>query len=298
MGSLSMLWSCIAASNFAAETLHRSLGHGDVGMDRFEELVVGRFIVGDVQGCYRTLERLIRHLRSAADEVELWLAGDLVNRGPDSLAVLRWALEEEVTCVLGNHDLYFLALVAGVAPSKGHTLGDLLAAHDCADLADWLRHQPLLLQDESEVMVHAGLHPEWTLEQAHALSRRIEQTLQGSGWRDFLTAVFARSADPLVEAVNCLTRIRMVDANDHPEYAFSGAPEDAPDGLRPWYERSRALKAGRTVYFGHWAALGHRRLPHAISLDGGCVWGRELVAVEASSLEVFTEPAAPGDPCA
>lgn len=258
---------------------------------------MGRFIIGDVQGCFQTLRRLLPRLENECESGELWLAGDLVNRGPDSLAVLRWAIEHNIRCVLGNHDLYCLALMAGVARPKSHTLEQVLGADDRQSLEDWLRQQSMLIEDGAEVMVHAGFHPSWSLAHAHSLSRQIESCLQGPDWRDFLSAVFHGSTDPLIAAVNCLTRIRMVTEHDEPDPHFSGVPEAAPPGLVPWYTRSIALTAERTVYFGHWAALGHRQLPYAISLDGGCVWGRHLVAVKAGSFESYREPAAPGDPC-
>ena len=256
-----------------------------------------RFIIGDVQGCFQTLTRLIHRLGDDVEVDELWLAGDLVNRGPDSLGVLRWAAANQIRCVLGNHDLYCLALMAGVARPKSHTLEQVLGADDRQRIEDWLRQQPLLIQDDKEVMVHAGFHPSWSLAHAHSLSRQIESALQGPDWQDFLTAVFRGSSDPLVTAVNCLTRIRMVTENDEPDPHFSGAPEAAPSALVPWYTRSVALSEEHMVYFGHWAALGYRQLRHAVSLDGGCVWGRELVAVNAGTLESYREPAAPGDPC-
>ena len=256
---------------------------------------MARYIVGDIQGCFQSLQHLLQTAGFVAGQDELCAVGDLVNRGPDSLATLRWAVEQDITCVLGNHDLYLLALAAGVAKPKNHTLHEILAAPDRNILIEWLRHRPLLLIDEEVGLVHAGLAPAWSLHEAQVWSERAEQALAGSDWRGFLKRIFEGADSPLVDAVNCLTRIRMCTADGTPDYRYSGSPEQAPQGLRPWFETSQALNEDRPLYFGHWAALGHRRLAGAIALDGGCVWGNEMVAIRSDDGHVTRIACVDGD---
>lgn len=249
------------------------------------------YAVGDIQGCMTSFERLLGALAFAADRDRLWLVGDLVNRGPRSLDVLRWARAHDhaITAVLGNHDVHLLARVAGVADAKRRdTLDDVLAAPDRDDLVDWLRHRPLLHADDTHVMVHAGLHPRWTVARARALAGELEAGLRSPDWRAWLRQL-AGAAPPWSDALTGAPRVRALlafflrvrcvhpDATPVPD--FDGAPEDAPAGTLPWYALPSPAWATHTAVFGHWAAHGLRVSARWLALDSGCVWGNALSAV-------------------
>ncbi len=250
---------------------------------------MGKYVVGDVQGCFHSVERLLATIdfRTASDE--LLFAGDLVNRGRHSLDMLRWAAQSRCRTVLGNHDLYFLALSAGLKTRKEHTLGEALAAPDLSDLVCWLRHQPLLIEEGDAVLVHAGLHPDWTLSDARRWARALESNLRGPDWARFLRSVFeSKKRSPMMDALDVLTRIMMVDESGLLDHQYKGSPERAPPSLAPWYARLTLEDPKTTVLFGHWAALGHRSMGAFVSLDSGCVWGRELTAFRLDDRRSFT----------
>jgi bis(5'-nucleosyl)-tetraphosphatase (symmetrical) len=242
--------------------------------------VVARYAIGDIQGCMASLERLLGLVDFKPSVDRLWLVGDLVNRGPRSLDVLRWArdLGDTVTCVLGNHDLH------------------LLAAPDCERLIDWLRTRPLLHVDAPHVVVHAGLHPRWTIADAAARAAEIERELRGPGWRAFLTQLAGPpprwddrlgGGDRWRAILAYLVRARTLRADGRVEPDFDGRPADAPTGCVPWFAFPNAAWATHTVMFGHWAALGLDIGPHHVGLDTGCVWGRSLTALRLDDRMVF-----------
>ena len=255
------------------------------------------YAVGDVQGCWDSLHALLRRIADegaeGGDGARLWLAGDLVNRGPRSLEVLRWAMREEragrLVAVLGNHDLHLLARVAGVRErGKRDTLDQVLAAPDRDELVDWLRHRPLLHRDGDRLMVHAGLLPAWTAEDAEDLAREIEAELGGPGWARVVgewprapeawrpgMAPAARRA----LALSALVSIRMVHPDGAMERGFSGPPADAPAGCVPWFDHPARRSRDVRVVCGHWAALGLLVRPDLAALDTGCVWGGRLTAL-------------------
>jgi bis(5'-nucleosyl)-tetraphosphatase (symmetrical) len=260
---------------------------------------VARYAIGDVQGCMSSLERLLT-LISFSRHDHLWLVGDLVNRGPRSLDVLRWAREHEasITCVLGNHDLHFLARAAGAAPAKKRdTLDELLGAPDCDRLADWLRHRPLVHVDRSYILVHAGLHPRWTADEARRLGGEIERELQGPSWRAFLAQIGGSSPprwDPRLGGgdrwraiLAYLVRARTLRADGRVEPSFDGPPTNAPPGCVPWFAVPDPAWGTHTVVFGHWAALGLAIGPRHFGLDTGCVWGKTLTAIRLDDRMVF-----------
>lgn len=238
-----------------------------------------------------SLERLLDRLGYDRDRDRLWLVGDLVNRGPRSLDVLRWARAQgdAVTCVLGNHDLHLLARAAGVAGEKKRdTLDAVLAAPDRDALVDWLRARPLVHVEGEWLMVHAGLHPRWSAARARALASELEDGLRGDDWRGWLGQLAGKAPawrDDLAggERVRALlsyfARVRTCDAAGVPHPEFDGPPADAPAGYRPWFELSSPAWASHTAVFGHWAALGLSLGPLHCGLDSGCVWGKSLTAL-------------------
>ena len=247
-----------------------------------------------------SLDRLLT-LISFSHHDHLWLVGDLVNRGPRSLDVLRWAREHEslITCVLGNHDLHLLARAAGAAGAKKRdTLDEVLAAPDCDRLVDWLRHRPLVHVDRSYIMVHAGLHPRWTAEDAQQLGGEIEQELRGPGWRAFLAQIANGGPPPRWDPrlgggdrwraiLAYLVRARTLRPDGRVEAGFDGPPTQAPAGYVPWFAVPEPAWGTHTVVFGHWAALGLAIGAHHLGLDTGCVWGKALTAIRLDDRMVF-----------
>ncbi|MBK8479906.1 MAG: symmetrical bis(5'-nucleosyl)-tetraphosphatase [Proteobacteria bacterium] len=263
------------------------------------------YAIGDLQGCYDTLQALLVRIDYRRERDRLWLAGDLVNRGPRSLEVLRWAQAQGdgLVCVLGNHDLHLLARAAGVTGKrKRDTLDALLTAHDRDSLVTWLGQRPLLHREGGWLLLHAGLPPQWTLAQAEEEARAAESALRGPDARRLLeqwsegAAAIGRGSNagrpPLRRqalTLHLLTRLRMLRPDGEPAYAYTGPPAQAPPGLVPWFSRWRDARV--TVLFGHWAALGRYSAPGFEALDTGCVWGGALTALRLEDGAVFAEPA-------
>ncbi|HUQ02121.1 MAG TPA: symmetrical bis(5'-nucleosyl)-tetraphosphatase [Kofleriaceae bacterium] len=250
------------------------------------------YAIGDVQGCMDSLERLLVAIDYQRGRDRLWLVGDLVNRGPRSLDTLRWARDQgdSVVAVLGNHDLHLLARAAGTAEAKRRdSIDDVLAAPDRDELVDWLRARPLLHVEDDLVLVHAGLHPRWTVARALALAGELEAGLRGTAWKQWLTQL-GGAPPPWSESLegaarvrallSFFVRVRCCDVDDaEPVTDFDGPPEDAPEGAVPWYALPDPAWADHTVIFGHWAAHGLRMGERWIATDAGCVWGKGLTAV-------------------
>ena len=255
-----------------------------------------------------SLERLLSLIAYSPSRDQLWLVGDLVNRGPRALDVLRWAIERGagITCVLGNHDLHLLSRVAGAAAEKKRdTLDDVLAARDLDRIVDWLRARPLFHVDGSLAMVHGGLHPQWDVPTAQKLASEVSAELRGPGWRAFLAQLGTgtpRSAhqpnpprwhaglgggDRWRAIVAYLTRARTLRADGRIEPDFDGHPRDAPAGCVPWFAMPERAWATHTIVFGHWAALGLDIGAHHVALDTGCVWGKSLTAYRLDDRMVF-----------
>jgi bis(5'-nucleosyl)-tetraphosphatase (symmetrical) len=253
------------------------------------------YAIGDIQGCYDPLRALLDALRFDPDADTLWLTGDLVNRGPKSLKTLRFvkSLGNSAITVLGNHDLHLLALSAGKLRYRNRfeTLQRIFKASDCDDLVDWLRHRPLAHYDKSlkTLLVHAGTHPAWSAKKTIARAAEVEAALQSDKYKKVLGRMYGNSpvewspelAGPqrLRFIINCLTRMRMLTRKKHLSLSHSGSPFQARKNLIPWYAFEDPAWAGTRVVFGHWSALGLIVLPHLISLDTGCIWGRQLTAV-------------------
>lgn len=261
------------------------------------------YAIGDVHGCLETLERLLDRLDFDADRDRLWLVGDLVNRGPESAGVLRWArrqaerMGERFVTVLGNHDLHLLAAADGVAPPRPNdTFDGVLTAADRDELVGWLRRRPLLHLEDGYLVVHAGLLPEWSvataLELARSLSTRLASPESAAGFlhRPTTTGDLVPETRRLQDALYAFTRLRMLTEAGEPS-GFAGSPEEAPAGLRPWFDLDHHRGDELTVITGHWAALGVRLREDLIALDSGCAWGNELTAIRLDDRHVVSLPA-------
>lgn len=258
-----------------------------------------RYVIGDVQGCAEPLQALLAQCAFDPGQDRLWLAGDLINRGPGNVAVLRYlrSLGERATCILGNHDFFFLAVVAGaVEQGADDTLHDLLEAPDLEVLVDWLRRLPLLHVEEGFAMVHAGLLPQWSIAQAQSLAREVEVALRGDDWKAFLRNLWGgkpnvwrddlQGPDRLRIIVNSLCRLRFLRPDGSIDLKPKGRPEETPGHL-PWYEAADARWRSHTIFHGHWSALGFRQTGQVIALDSGCVWGGALTAWRLEDSAVF-----------
>lgn len=254
------------------------------------------YAIGDIQGCMSTLEKLLAKIEFDPAEDRVWLAGDLVNRGPRSLAVLRWArdLGNRARVVLGNHDLHLLAAWSGLRKRKSlDTLDRVLEAKDGPELIDWLRTRPIMHRGKGHAMVHAGLHPRWSLKKASRLAGELEAALSGDDWQERLAAIYSgrmRSWRKSLEgdanlraALSFFVGVRCVLPDGTP-CDYRGRPEDAPGDCQPWYADR---DDDEVLLFGHWALHGHRRTKRWVALDSGCVWGGKLTAYRLGDRAVF-----------
>lgn len=257
------------------------------------------YAIGDVQGDNAALQRLLKKFEFDHADDTLWFVGDLVNRGPDSLGVLRFVkdLGDRATTVLGNHDLHLLALASGAqAPRQRDTLQPILAAADRDELIDWLRQRPLAYFEEGFLLVHAGILPEWDLPTALGLAAEVEAALRAPDYKTFLADLYGnaparwdaglRGLDRLRLTINVLTRMRMLSDDGALDFDHKGRPDEAPRELTPWFELPRA-SGSTAVVFGHWSALGLMLRDDLIALDSGCVWGRQLSAVRLEDRALF-----------
>ena len=254
------------------------------------------YAIGDVQGCNEELQALLARLAFDPAQDRLWFVGDLVNRGPDSLQVLRFvrALGDSAVVVLGNHDLHLLCVAEGYARKRDDdTLDGLLAAPDAPQLLAWLRGRPLMHVEHQYAMVHAGLLPQWSLERASALAREVEAALRDASYRDFLANMYGGTPsawredlagwDRLRVIVNAMTRLRFCNAAGEMELRAKGTA--APPGYRPWFELRAAEEL--PIICGHWSALGLRLADRLVALDSGCVWGGSLTALRLEDRNLF-----------
>jgi len=253
-------------------------------------------VFGDLQGCLPCLERLIRQVERDAPGAPWWFCGDVVNRGPASLETLRFVrdLGARAVTVLGNHDLHLLAVAWGIRKAhRSDTLHEILAAPDRAALLDWLRTRPLAHLDGDHLMVHAGVLPAWDAAQTVALAGEVSTALGGADPLSFLQTMYGnepaawderlRGADRHRVVVNALTRLRFCTPEGVMEFATKDAADAAPPGHLPWFEVPDRRTRGLTVVFGHWSQLGLMQRPGLLALDTGCVWGRQLTAVQLAT---------------
>ena len=254
------------------------------------------YCIGDIQGCDSALERLLDVIDFSASRDTVYLLGDLVNRGPDSAAVLRrcMAASGALQCLLGNHDLHLLASAYGVrSPSRRDTLASVLDAPDRTALLDWLRQQPLARQHrlggQSLLMVHAGVLPAWSAQDALALADEVHAVLRSADILDFLQQMYGNTPDHWSDSltgtarlrviVNALTRLRFCTPEGVMDFASSDSADAAPPGMLAWFDVPGRRSADTLVAFGHWSTLGWLERPNVIGLDTGCVWGGCLSAV-------------------
>lgn len=259
------------------------------------------YAIGDVQGCFAALENLVKAIDFDSSTDRLWFVGDLVNRGPDSAAILRYVkgLGPAAVTVLGNHDLHLLAVAAGSVPLRQKdTFHDVLDAPDRDDLLTWLRRQPLLYRSDGLVLLHAGLLPQWSVDNAAGYAAEVEHALQSDGFPALLRALYETAeirqwtdtlGDParLVTITRVLTRLRICSLTGEMRLSFKQPPTEAPPGFLPWFEVPSRKSAAATLVFGHWAALGLHLTPTILALDSGCVWGRQLTAVRLEDRRVY-----------
>ena len=254
-----------------------------------------RYAIGDLQGCVEELRTLLSRLKFSADRDRLWFVGDLVNRGPDSLAALRLVrdLGDNAVVVLGNHDLHLLAVACGVQRRRrSDTLDAVLAAPDRDALIEWLRLRPLAHLEGNDLMVHAGVVPQWTAARTLALAAEVSSALrrdpralfehmygdEPERWDERLAG-----AERLRFIINVLTRLRLCTADGRVDISIKGPPPPPPSPLRPWFEHPQRASRDVRVIFGHWSALGLVERSGVLGLDSGCVWGGSLTAANLDS---------------
>jgi bis(5'-nucleosyl)-tetraphosphatase (symmetrical) len=267
------------------------------------------YAIGDIQGCQDSFLHLLDGCRFDPAKDRLWLVGDLVNRGPNSLATLRFvkSLGDAAITVLGNHDLYLLMVAEGVEKRRGKddTLDDILDAPDREELLDWLRRQRLCHVEQGFCLVHAGLLPQWSVPQARALAAEVEALLQGDAYRETLKHMWgsepAQWSDDLTGwdrmrvVVNAMTRMRFCSPAGLMEFKTKGEVKNAPKGFLPWFDVSGRRSADHVLVTGHWSALGLKIKPELLALDSGCLWGGHLSAVRLEDRQVFQVDCSPGE---
>jgi bis(5'-nucleosyl)-tetraphosphatase (symmetrical) len=273
------------------------------------------YAIGDVQGCFGILEKLLRRIEFAPGQDRLWFAGDLVNRGPDSLGVVRFvrSLGEHAVTVLGNHDLRLLAIFHRVREGRPQdTLETLIAAHDAPELMTWLAQRPLVHREGPHTMLHAGLVPSWTSDDARTYAQEVEAVLcDPAAMKPFLAAMslpperagarVLKDADRWDDALTgmprltfiskVLTYLRVCDTDGRVFLDFTGEPAQAPAPFMPWFKVPGRKSCDTTVVCGHWSALGLHLRDNIRALDTGAVWGRGLTAYRLDDGSIFTEPA-------
>ena len=266
------------------------------------------YAIGDLQGCFFSFQDLLKKIQFNTEHDRLWFVGDLINRGPGSLEVLRWIFERQssVVAVLGNHDLHTLVVAEGfVSAHRSDTIQVLLDAPDADDLLTWLRHQPLVHFEHGYLMVHAGLLPQWTIDDAMMLGAEVQAALQSDHYADFLKHMYGNEPiawqqdlvgwDRLRVITNAMTRLRVCGQQGEMEFKFKGELNKIPDGYRPWFEFEHRASIDTPIIFGHWSALGLKHTHNVFALDTGCLWGGQLTALRLEDKQIFQVPCNPKD---
>ena len=254
------------------------------------------YAIGDLQGCYESLLRLLEKINFDSTTDTLWFAGDLVNRGSDSLATLRFvkSLGDSAITVLGNHDLHLIAIAHGFKTTRSPDIQRILDADDKNELIQWLSEQPLLHHDEklNFTLTHAGIYPLWSILQAKQYAAELEHTLKNN-LIEFLKNMYGNQPDKWDDSLigfdrlrficNCFTRMRFCNPDYSLDLNCNGAPGTIPDGALPWFELKNHLTENERLLFGHWSTLGKVKKENIYPLDTGCVWGGELTACRVDS---------------
>jgi bis(5'-nucleosyl)-tetraphosphatase (symmetrical) len=258
------------------------------------------YAIGDLQGCFGSLQELMDRIGFRQAEDRLWFVGDLVNRGPQSLEILRFvkSLGERAVTILGNHDLHLLMVAEGRARQHPKdTLNDILTAPDRSQLLNWLRGLPLMHIEGDYAMVHAGLLPSWSIAKACDLARETEQALQGPDWRKLMDHMYGnqpdrwdeslRGYDRLRVVINAMTRLRICTPDGRMEFSHKGTLSDIPAGYVAWFAVPGRKSADSTIVCGHWSAIGLVAQANLLALDSGCLWGGRLSAVRLEDRRIY-----------
>ena len=261
------------------------------------------YAIGDLQGCFFSFKDLLKKIQFNPAHDRLWFVGDLINRGPGSLDVMRWMFDYQssVVTVLGNHDLHTLVVAEGfVSAHRSDTIQSLLDAPDAPELLGWLRQQPLVHFEHGYLMVHAGLLPEWTVDQALTLAAEVNVALQAPNYREFLQHMYGNDPkrwddgltgwDRLRVITNAMTRLRICSTEGEMEFKFKGELENIPNGYQPWFDLTQRASVNTPIVFGHWSALGLQHKNNVYSLDTGCLWGGHLSAMRLEDRQIFQVP--------
>lgn len=261
---------------------------------------MARYAIGDIQGCYSQFIQLVKKINFNPSVDMLYLVGDLVNRGPESLKVLKWIYrhQDSLVTVLGNHDVFLLGRYAGVIkPDSDETIGDILTAPEAPKLIDWLRRCPIVFHDSDYILAHAGIHPKMDFNKLMTLNNSITQHLQSDSYGAFIATIYGNKPNLWTEklnhtkqmkfVINSCTRMRLLSTLDFSlDYKFKGELSNNPKNLIPWFKADFHPSIQKKIVFGHWAALGFYHDPKFIALDTGCVWGRKLTAINLDTYEI------------
>lgn len=255
------------------------------------------YAIGDIQGCFDELLRLLDAIAFDSQADQLWFAGDLVNRGPKSLETLRFvkSLGDSAVTVLGNHDLHLLAASRAMTSvkqqvKKKDSLSQVLEAPDIEELMDWLRHRPLFHSNDDFCLIHAGLPPQWDFKQTRQMAELAEQALRAPDYRNFLSQMYGNKPDiwssgltgveRLRFIINCFTRMRYCDSQGRLDFDHNGPPGTQPKQLMPWFEAPNRKNSGMRIICGHWSSLGYFEGRNCYAIDTGCLWGGQLTALK------------------
>ncbi|MBE0470026.1 MAG: symmetrical bis(5'-nucleosyl)-tetraphosphatase [Methyloprofundus sp.] len=251
------------------------------------------YAIGDIQGCYDDLLRLLNKINFDEGIDQLWFVGDLVNRGPKSLETLRFikALGDAAITVLGNHDLHLLAVAYNASSVRAKdTIRPILEAEDKQELLDWLRHRPLFHYSDNFCLVHAGLPPQWDFATAKQMALKVESELRGDNYLKFFKSMYGnepnywngklKGIEELRFAVNCFTRMRFCDEQGRLDFKYSGKLGSQPKHLKPWFDLPNRKNSHLKIIFGHWSAIGYHYSHNSHAIDSGCLWGGQLTALK------------------
>ncbi len=262
---------------------------------------MARYVISDIQGCYKQFIELIAKINFNPSKDILYLVGDLVNRGSQSLEVLQWIYknQDNIITVLGNHDFYLLGRYEGVLKAeKDETIKDIMNYKEASKLIDWLRKNPLVFQDKDYILVHAGIYPKMDFNNLLSITDEIADNLQSNKYGDFIQSIYGNKPnkwsekldefDKMKFVLNSCARMRYLNKNDHSlNYKYKGDVANPKESVIPWFKVEFDPSINKKILFGHWAALGFFHDVKYISLDTGCVWGRQLTALNLENFEIF-----------